>query len=313
MGRYILQRTLAAIPVVLLVGVIIFSLLHVAPGDPAAIIAGDDVRPEDVEEIRHALGLDRAFHIQFGIWVWNLLQGDLGTSIFSDRSIVTLMVPRLQPTLGLTALALIMSVLMGIPLGIIAAWKAHGPIDRAVMLFAVVGFAVPVFWLGFLLIWAFAVNWSLFPTIGYSPITDGILPFLRSLFLPALSIAIAQTALIARMTRSCMLEVLNEDYIRTARAKGLAERVVLVRHAFKAASIPVVTVIGLVFAGLITGVVVTEVVFSIPGIGRMIVDAVVRRDYPVVQGMLMLAATAYVFVNLMVDVFYAYLDPRIKY
>ena len=284
-----------------------------APGDPAAIIAGDDVRPEDVEEIRHALGLDRAFHIQFGIWVWNLLQGDLGTSIFSDRSIVTLMVPRLQPTLGLTALALIMSVLMGIPLGIIAAWKAHGPIDRAVMLFAVVGFAVPVFWLGFLLIWAFAVNWSLFPTIGYSPITDGILPFLRSLFLPALSIAIAQTALIARMTRSCMLEVLNEDYIRTARAKGLAERVVLVRHAFKAASIPVVTVIGLVFAGLITGVVVTEVVFSIPGIGRMIVDAVVRRDYPVVQGMLMLAATAYVFVNLMVDVFYAYLDPRIKY
>ena len=313
MGRYILQRTLAAIPVVLLVGVIIFSLLHVAPGDPAAIIAGDDVRPEDVEEIRHALGLDRAFHIQFGIWVWNLLQGDLGTSIFSDRSIVTLMVPRLQPTLGLTALALTMSVLMGIPLGIIAAWKAHGPIDRAVMLFAVVGFAVPVFWLGFLLIWAFAVNWSLFPTIGYSPITDGILPFLRSLFLPALSIAIAQTALIARMTRSCMLEVLNEDYIRTARAKGLAERVVLVRHAFKAASIPVVTVIGLVFAGLITGVVVTEVVFSIPGIGRMIVDAVVRRDYPVVQGMLMLAAMAYVFVNLMVDVFYAYLDPRIKY
>ena len=313
MGRYILQRVLASIPVILLVGIIIFSLLHVAPGDPAAIIAGDDVRPEDVDEIRHALGLDKPFIVQFGIWVWNLLHGDLGTSIFSDRSIISLVVPRLQPTLGLTTLALTMSVMFGVPLGIIAAWKAHGLIDRAVMLFAVIGFAVPVFWLGFLLIWGLAVNLSLFPTLGYTPISKGLIPFLRSLFLPAFAIAIAQTALISRMTRSSMLEVLGADYIRTARAKGLIERVVLIRHAFRAASIPVVTVIGLAFAGLITGVVVIEVVFSIPGVGRMIVDAVVRRDYPIVQGMLMLVATAYVFVNLLVDIIYAYLDPRIKY
>jgi peptide/nickel transport system permease protein len=310
---YILRRVLAAVPVILMVGIIVFSLLHIAPGDPAAIIAGDDVRPEDVEEIRVALGLDRAFHIQFGIWVWKLLQGDLGTSIFSNRSIVTLLVPRLQPTLGLASMALVMTILFGVPLGILAAWKAHSLIDRGVMVFAVVGFAVPAFFLGFLLIWAFAVNWNFFPTYGYSPVSDGLFGYLKSLFLPALSIAISSTALVARMTRSTMMEVLNDDYIRTARAKGLNERTVMVRHAFRAASIPVVTVIGLVFAGLIVGVVVAEVVFSIPGVGRLIVDAVVRRDYPVVQGMLMVVATSYIFVNLLVDILYAYLDPRIKY
>lgn len=313
MSVYILRRLLASIPVIFMVGVITFSILHIAPGDPAVLMAGEEATPEDVEKMRKALGFDRPFYVQFGVWVGNLLRGDLGTSIFSKHSIASLMAPRLQPTLSLGLIAIVLSGLIGVPMGILAATYAGRFTDRACMIFAVLGFSVPVFWLGFIFIWVFAVEIRIFPAVGFVPISEGILPFLRSLTLPALANAIPFSALVARMTRSTMIEVLQEDYIRTARAKGLTGFVVTMRHALRNASIPIVTVIGLVFAALVSGAVVTETVFAIPGLGRLLVDGVVRRDYPIVQAMLMVTAVAYVFVNLIIDVFYAYLDPRIRY
>lgn len=313
MGRYLLRRLLASIPVVLFVGVITFSLVHIAPGDPATIIAGEEATPEDVEKIRQSLGFDRPLIVQFGLWLGRLAKGDLGTSIFSKHSITSLMAPRVQPTVTLAILGLSLTLIIGIPLGILAAWRAGRAVDRIIMLFVVLGFSIPVFWLGFLLIWGLSVNLKLFPVIGYVPISQGILPFLRAMTLPAFAVAIPSAALVARMTRSAMLEVLREDYIRTARAKGLPELTVHVRHAFKAAAIPIVTIIGLLFASLASGFVVTETVFTIPGLGRMVVDAVTRRDYPIIQAMLMLVAVLYVFINLAVDIVYAYLDPRIRY
>jgi peptide/nickel transport system permease protein len=304
---------LASVPVILMVALITFSLLHLAPGDPAAIIAGDLATPEDVAAIRRGLGLDKPFVVQFGIWLKDLFQGDLGTSIFSKRPITTLMAPRIQPTLSLAILSITFSTVVGILLGLLAAWRAGRLLDRGIMVFAVAGFSVPVFWLGFLLIWAFAVRLDLFPSLGYVPISEGLPAHLRSMTLPVLANAIPSVALVSRMTRSAMLEVLREDYIRTARAKGLTELVVHVRHALRAASIPIVTVVGLIFAGLIAGQIVTETVFSIPGLGRLIVDAVIRRDYPIVQAMLMVVSIGYVFVNLVVDIVYAYLDPRVRY
>ena len=313
MSVYILRRPLASVPVIFMVGVITFSILHIAPGDPAVLMAGEEATPEDVEKMRKALGFDRPFYVQFGVWVGNLLRGDLGTSIFSKHSIASLMAPRLQPTLSLGLIAIVLSGLIGVPMGVLAATYAGRFTDRACMIFAVLGFSVPVFWLGFIFIWVFAVEIRIFPAVGFVPISEGILPFLRSLTLPALANAIPFSALVARMTRSTMIEVLQEDYIRTARAKGLASFVVTMRHALRNASIPIVTVIGLVFAALVSGAVVTETVFAIPGLGRLLVDGVVRRDYPIVQAMLMVTAVAYVFVNLIIDVFYAYLDPRIRY
>ncbi len=313
MGLYIVRRLLASIPVILLVGVLTFSILHIAPGDPAVLMAGEEATPEDVEEMRKALGFDKPFIVQFGRWAGRLLKGDLGTSIFSQHTITSLMKPRLQPTLSLAVMAITLSIAIGVPIGVLAAWKAGSLVDRGVMLFAVLGFSVPVFWLGFLFIWAFAVKIQLFPVVGFVPITDGVFPFLRSLTLPALANAIPFSALVARMTRSTMVEVMREDYIRTARAKGLSERVVNIRHGLRNASIPIITVVGLVFAALVGGAVVTETVFAIPGLGRLLVDGVVRRDFPIVQAMLMVVAVAYVFVNLLVDIAYAYLDPRIRY
>lgn len=313
MGLYIVRRLLASIPVIFIVGVLTFSILHIAPGDPAVLMAGEEATPEDVEEMRVALGFDKPFIVQFGRWAGRLLKGDLGTSIFSQHSIASLMKPRLQPTLSLAFLAITLSIAIGVPIGVLAAWKVGTLIDRGVMLFAVLGFSIPVFWLGFLFIWAFAVQIHLFPAVGFVPITDGVFPFLRSLTLPALSNAIPFSALVARMTRSTMVEVMKEDYIRTARAKGLSEAVVNIRHGLRNASIPIITVVGLVFAALVGGAVVTETVFAIPGLGRLLVDGVVRRDFPIVQAMLMVVAVAYVFVNLLVDITYAYLDPRIRY
>lgn len=307
------MRLLAAIPVVLVVGIITFSLLHVAPGDPAAIIGGDEATPETLARIRRELGLDRSIPIQFVTWVGDLLRGDLGTSIFSRRPITSLMKPRLEPTLSLGVQVIILSTLMGVSMGVIAAWKAGRRLDRIVMLFAVLGFSTPGFWLAFLLIWGMAVNLRWFPVLGYSPISEGLLKHLHSMFLPVLVNSILSSAFISRITRSAMLEVLREDYIRTARAKGLGEFLVYMRHAFRPASIPVVTVIGAAIASLATGFVITESIFAIPGLGRMLIDAITRRDYPIIQAMLMVVATFYVFINLVIDVIYAYLDPRIRY
>ena len=313
MLAYIIQRLFASIPVVAMVGLITFTILHLAPGDPAAIIAGEEATKQEVEIIREALGTDKPLYQQFVIWIGNLLQGDLGTSVFSQRSVVQLMSQRLPATLGLAIMAQLMAIFIGIPLGVLAAWKARGIVDRVAMFFAVLTFSIPAFWVGFMFIWFFAVTLEIVPVLAYVPFSDGIFFYLRGLFFPSLSIALVAAALVARMTRSTMIEVLNEDYVRTARAKGLSERLVLIRHALKAASIPIVTIIGISFTLLLTGVVVIEVVFAIPGMGRLVVDALIRRDYPIIQGMLMVFSVLYIFINLLVDITYAYLDPRIRY
>ena len=313
MWRYIVKRILASIPVVIIVGVITFSLLYIAPGDPAAIIGGDEANPEILERIRKDLGFDRPYHEQLGRWFWNLLRGDLGTSIFSKREITELILPRLQPTLSLGIQVLTLSTIFGISTGMIAAWRAGSRLDRTLMVFAVLGFATPGFWLAFIVIWAFAVNLGWFPVLGYKPLGDGLLPHLHSMFLPVMVNSILAFAFISRITRSAMLDVLREDYVRTARSKGLSEFKVFFRHAMRPSAIPVVTVIGAAIAGLATGFVLTETIFAIPGLGRMLVDAITRRDYPIIQALLMVVATVLILTNLLIDVIYAYIDPRIRY
>ena len=313
MHAYIIRRILATIPVMAVVGIFVFLLLHLTPGDPAAIIAGDYASPEDIKRIRAKLGLDRPIYIQFGTWVWQLMQGDLGISIFSDLPVSHLIAQRIEPTLALSVATIIMAVLFAVPLGVLAAWRAGTLIDRLSMLIAVFGFSVPVFVIGYLLMYVFAIELKWFPVQGYVSYRDGVIPFLRSITLPSVALALLYSALIARITRASVLEVLTEDYIRTARAKGLASNVVLMRHALKNAAVPIVTIIGIGIALLIGGVVVTESVFNIPGLGRLTVDSILRRDYPIIQGIILLFAGVYVFINLLVDIAYTFLDPRIRY
>src|SRR6266851_3901959 len=313
MLSYIVRRLLATIPVMAVVALFVFSLLYVAPGDPAAVIAGDQASPEDVARIRQSLGLDRPFLIRFGEWVWQILHGDLGTSIFTNLPVTTMMVQRFEPTLSLMAITLCLSVSIAVPIGVLAAWKVGTWIDRAVMAFAVLGFSVPVFVIGYLLAYVFALELEWLPVQGYTPLSEGVWPWLENLILPAIALGCVYSALIARITRAAMLEVLQQDYIRTARAKGMGQTAILFVHALKNASVPIVTVIGIGIALLIGGAVVTESVFAIPGLGRLTVDAILRRDYPVIQGIVLLFSFVYVLVNLMVDVTYTLVDPRIRY
>ena len=313
MGRYTLQRLLAMIPVLVVVAIVTFSLIHITPGDPVSLMAGDLATPEQKEAIRKDMGLDRPIYQQLIIYFADLLRGDLGESIFNKFKVTTLISQRLEPTLFIAVFSQLVSIIIAIPLGILAAWKANTWIDRVVMVIAVLGLAIPSFWLGANLIWLFAVKLHWFPAFGYIPISEGVVPWIKSITLPSISVGFISAALIARMTRASMLEVLREDYVRTARAKGLGEQAVLLGHAFKNASIPVVTIIGIGIAGLVSGLVVTEAVFGIPGVGRLIVDAVNRRDYPVIQGVILMFTVAYVLINLFVDLIYGYLDPRIRY
>ena len=313
MWRYIAMRVLSTIPVIGVVGIITFSMLHIAPGNPAYIIAGDEASLDVVRKIEKQMGFDKPFLVQFGVWAGKLFKGDLGTSVFSQLPVGKLMLPRIQPTLSLGIQVIVLSMLLGVPMGIIAAWKAGRAADRTLMLFAVLGFSTPGFWLAFLLMWAFAVNLRWFPVLGYEPISSGLITHLHSMFLPVIVNAVLNSAFISRITRSIMLEVLREDYIRTARAKGLGELVVYLRHAFRNACIPVLTLMGAAIAGLATGAVVTETIFAIPGLGRMLIESIARRDFPIIQGMMMVVATFYVLVNLVIDITYAYLDPRIRY
>ena len=276
-------------------------------------IAGDDATPEAVDGIRTKLGLDQPIHVQFGIYAANLLRGDLGTSIFSNLPVLTLVKQRLEPTLVLAASTLVMAVLLAIPMGVLAAWKARTLIDRVVMGFSVLGFAVPGFLVGYLLIYVFAIELKWLPVQGYRPLSQGIDQTARSIILPALALSMAYMALIARMTRASMLDVLSQDYIRTAKAKGVATLIVLLRHALKNAAVPIVTVIGIGLTLLISGVVITETVFNIPGLGRLTVDAILKRDYPIIQGLIILFAGAKVLVNLLIDISYVFFDPRIRY
>ncbi len=309
----VLRRLLATIPVMAIVAIIVFSLLYLTPGDPAAVLAGEQATADDIERLRVSLGLDQPYLVRFGQWITGVLHGDLGTSIFSRRPVMELIVQRLEPTIALTLASLFIAVAIAVPLGVVAAWRSGGVVDRMAMSFAVLGFSIPVFVLSYLLIALFSVKLHWLPVQGYVPIAYGFVPFAQHLILPAVSLGIINAALIARITRTTMLEVLNQDYIRTARAKGLPVKRVLIRHALKNAAVPIVTVIGISFALLISGVVVTETVFNIPGLGRLTVDAILRRDYPVIQGVILVFSATYVVVNLLVDLSYTLFDPRIRH
>jgi peptide/nickel transport system permease protein len=310
---YIVRRVIATIPVMGVVALFVFALLHLSPGDPAVIIAGDTATLADIARIRAALGLDEPLYIQFGTWVWRLLHGDLGISIFTNLPVMTLIKQRVEPTVALTLCTLLITIPVAIPLGVIAAWRAGSAIDRFVMVFAVVGFSVPGFVLAYILIFVFSVSLDLLPVQGYTSITEGFLPFASHMVLPSITLGLFYAALIARITRASMLDVLSQDYVRTAQAKGLATHEVLIGHALKNAAVPIATIIGIGIALLISGVVITETVYAIPGIGRLTVDAILRRDYPIIQGVVLIFSASYVLVNLAVDISYTFLDPRIRY
>jgi peptide/nickel transport system permease protein len=313
MGSYLLRRLAATLPVMAVVAVIVFLLIHLSPGDPAALIAGDLATTEDIARLRAALGLDEPLWRQFLLWLGRILTGDLGTSIFTNVPVTQLLAQRIEPTLSIAFITIVLAVLLSVPLGTLAAHKAGSWIDRAVMLFAVTAFSVPVFLVGYLLIYGFAIHLGWFPVQGYVRVAEGgVGGWLRSLALPCANLALLYMALLTRMTRATVLEVLQEDYIRTARAKGLGVFAVL-GHALRNAAVPIVTTIGVGVALLIGGVVVTETVFSIPGVGRLVIDSVQRHDYPVIQSVLLLSAGVYVFVNLLVDLSYRLFDPRIRY
>jgi peptide/nickel transport system permease protein len=313
MFAFIVQRILATIPVMGVVALVVFLILRLSPGDPATVIAGDYATPEAVARIRGHLGLDQPIHVQFLTWLWQLLRGDLGISIFSNLPVSQLIAQRVEPTLMLALTTLVFAVAVAVPLGVLAAWKAGSWIDRAVMVFAVLGFSIPVFVLAYVLIYLLSLKAGVFPVQGYVSPREGLLPFLHAIALPTVTLSAIFIALIARITRASVLEVLDEDYIRTARAKGLPERRVLMRHALRNAAIPIVTVIGLGVALLIGGVVVTESVYNIPGMGRLVVDAILKRDYPIIQGLILTFSFVYILVNLLIDIAYTALDPRIRY
>jgi peptide/nickel transport system permease protein len=310
---YLLRRLLATIPVMGVVALFVFLLLRLTPGDPAAILAGDNATAEQLERIRTSLGLNEPIYLQFTSWINQLLHGDLGVSLISHKPVLELIGQRVEPSLSVALATIILSVLVAVPLGVIAAWKHDTWIDRFVMGLSVLGFSVPVFVIGYVLIQMFAINLRWVPVQGFKSITAGFGPFFERIILPTCALSFIYVALIARMTRAAMLDVLGEDFVRTARAKGVNEVAVLLRHALRNAAVPVITVIGTGFALLISGVVVTESVFNLPGIGRLTVDAVLARDYPVIQGMILLTSFIYLAVNLAIDLAYSLLDPRIRY
>jgi peptide/nickel transport system permease protein len=313
MYSFLARRLLATIPVLAIVAVLVFLMLRLTPGDPAAILAGDAANTEQIARIRASLGLDQPILVQFGIWIGNILTGDLGESFYYKTKVAALIGQRLEPTLALATLTILIAVVVSVPLGIIAAWRFGGWFDRALMGFSVLGFSVPVFVLAYILIYIVSLKLGMLPVQGYQRLADGFWPFLRHLILPSVTLSVIYIALIARVTRASMLEALGEDYIRTARAKGMPEVRVLVRHALANAAVPIVTVIGIGVALLIGGVVVTESVYAIPGLGRLTVDAVLARDFPTIQGVILFFSFVYVLVNLLVDMSYVFLDPRIRY
>lgn len=313
MLAYLLQRFASTAIVMLLVSVLVFMLLHLAPGDPAAVLAGDNASLEQVAQLRASLGLAEPLPTQFVRWLGQVVQGNLGQSIFSSEPVTMLIAQRTEPTVSLALATLAIAVPAALALGIIAAHRVGTLTDRVLMMISVVGFSVPAFVVGYLLVWIFAVRLSWFPVQGYMPIADGLGPWMMYLVLPALTLSLTYTALIARITRATLLEVLSEDFIRTARAKGLPTLRLLLVHGLRNAGVPIATVIGIGIALLIGGVVITETVFNIPGIGRLVVDSISRRDYPVIQGVILVFSGVYVVLNLAIDLSYTLIDPRIRY
>jgi peptide/nickel transport system permease protein len=310
---YIVKRILAVIPVMLVVALFVFILMHMGVSDPAAVIGGDLASPEDIARIRTHLGLDQPIYKQFFIWLLRLLQGDLGVSLFTNIPVTTMIAQRLPPTISLALISMTIAIVIAVPSGVLAAKHSGKWIDRIVMTFSVLGFSFPVFFTGYLLIYGIGINFSILPVGGFAKLSSGLGKFIRHLILPSFTLGFAYAALIARMTRASMIEVLREDYIRTANAKGVSQFKVLWIHALKNASVPITTVIGMGVAILISGVVVTESVFAIPGLGRMTADALINHDYPVIQGAVLLFSLIYVLINLLVDIIYTFLDPRIRY
>jgi peptide/nickel transport system permease protein len=317
MLSFLLRRLAAVLPVLLVVSLVVFLILRLAPGDPAAAIAGNNATNEDIAKIRTQLGLDESIAVQYGIWMGRVLQGDLGYSFYLSKPVTELIAQRVEPTLALALGTIVLAVLVAVPLGTLAAWRLGGWLDRLLSGFSVAGFSIPVFVIGYLLIYLFSIRLEWLPVQGYKslmgPSGAGVWDWMRQLILPWLTLAMVYVALIARVTRASVSEALTEDYIRTARAKGLTETAVLLRHALANAAVPIVTVIGIGVALLIGGVVVTETVYAIPGLGSLTVDAVLNRDFPVIQGLVLMFSVSYVMVNLLVDLSYLFLDPRIRY
>lgn len=313
MASYILRRILATIPVVLFVMLFVFSLLYITPGDPAAILAGDQATQAELEAIRTDLGLDRSFPVRFVEWSTGVMQGDFGTSIFTQLPVSKMILQRVEPTLSLMVVTMIIAIVVAVPLGVLAAWKHGSILDRVIMLFAVLGFSVPVFVIGYVLAWTLALQLGWLPVQGYTPFAEGLWPWLRSLLLPSITLATFYIAIIARITRATMLEIMQQDYIRTARGKGVSESAVLFVHALRNASVPIVTVVGIGIALVISGAVVIESVFALPGLGRLTVDSILRRDYPVIQAVILIFSFVYVVINLLIDLSYTVIDPRIRY
>lgn len=317
MLQFLLRRLAALLPVLLVVSLVVFLILRLAPGDPAAVIAGNSATNEEIDKIRNQLGLDRSIPVQYGIWVGRVLQGDLGYSFYLNKPVTTLIAQRIEPTLALALGTAVLAVLMAVPLGTLAAWRMGGVLDKTLSAFSVAGFSVPVFVIGYVLIYLFAIRWEVLPVQGYKtlfgPSGAALWDWMRQLILPWMTLGMIYVALIARVTRASVSEALTEDYIRTARAKGIAESAVLIRHALANAAVPIVTVIGIGVALLIGGVVVTETVYAIPGLGSLTVDAVLNRDFPVIQGLVLFFSLSYVLINLLVDLSYLFLDPRIRY
>ena len=313
MLNFLFRRLLSTIPVLLVVAVLVFLMLRLTPGDPAAVLAGDAAGTEQIAQIRSTLGLDRSIPEQFAIWFGHMLTGDLGQSYYYKTPVTTLIAQRLEPTLSLALITIVIAVAVAVPLGVMAAWRFGGLLDRTLMGFSVLGFSIPVFVLAYLLIWLFSLKLGWLPVQGYVRLSEGLGPWLYQLVLPAVTLSVIYIALIARVTRASVLDTLGEDYIRTARAKGLPEAKVLMRHALANAAVPIITVIGIGIALLIGGVVVTESVYAIPGLGRLTVDAVLARDFPTIQGVILFFSVVYVMINLLVDLSYVFFDPRIRY
>ncbi len=313
MYAYLIRRILYLIPVMLIVVTFIFFMIHLIPGDPAAVMAGSEATKEDIESTRRFMGLDRPLYEQYGRFVFRLIQGDLGKSLFMERSVVSVIAERLEPTMVLTFLSLMVAIIIGIPTGVIAGVHPNTWSDKTTMVVAMLGISMPPFWLGLNLIYLLSLKLNLFPPGNYVSMSTSVVKCLYYMLLPSLSLGFASAALVARILRSCMIEVLSQDYIRTARAKGLAERVVVYIHALRNAMVPTMTVIGISVAIHLGGAVVTETVFNLPGVGRLVVTSIFRRDYPVIQGVVLFTAVIYVCVNLVVDLIYCFIDPRIRY
>lgn len=311
--QYLLRRLLSLIPVALVVGTVVFILVHLIPGDPASIMLGPNASPAEVEQMARSLGLDQPLIVQYGKWLGHVVRGDLGTSIFLQRPVTHVILSRLEPTLVLATLATLVSMLIGVPLGVVAAANRGSIVDRAVMAVAVAGISVPYFWLGLMLVFLFAVRLSVFPAVGYESLVSGNVDAWRYLVLPVVALGVSQAAFIARLTRTTMVQVLNEDYVRTARAKGVANSRVLFQHAFPNTLLMIITSVGLSFAALLGGAVITETIFNIPGLGRLILEGIRRRDYPLIQGVILVVAGFNVLINLAVDLVYGIVDPRVSY